>query len=94
MLRPSSPGAVLLGPSVTSCLSRRTVGRSLDTEFQMLTPDEVRLHCPLLRTEDLLGGLWIPSDVTASPLKLTRTLADIAQQRGGRTEIGRRSGQV
>ena len=49
----------------------------------MLTPAEVRLHCPLLRTEDLQGGLWIPSDVTASPLKLTRTLADIAQQKGG-----------
>ncbi|XP_043224841.1 pyruvate dehydrogenase phosphatase regulatory subunit, mitochondrial-like isoform X2 [Amphibalanus amphitrite] len=58
------------------------LSESLDTDFQMLTPDQVRLHCPLLRTEDLKGGLWIPSDITASPLKLTRTLADIAQQRG------------
>ncbi|XP_037089302.1 pyruvate dehydrogenase phosphatase regulatory subunit, mitochondrial-like [Pollicipes pollicipes] len=58
------------------------LSESLSTEFCMLTPDEVKGRCPLLHTADLKGGLWIPSDVAASPLKLTQTLARLAQQKG------------
>ena len=28
--------------------------------FRMLSPNEVKEYCGLVRTDDLLGGLWVP----------------------------------
>ena len=39
---------------------------------------------PLLRTDDLLGAIWLPGDGTANPTDLTAALARGARQRGAR----------
>ena len=50
-------------------LMRRQMARakSFGVEFEWLSPDEVRERVPLLRTDDLTGGVWIPGDGKANP---------------------------
>uniref|UniRef100_A0A2P2HYX7 Pyruvate dehydrogenase phosphatase regulatory subunit n=1 Tax=Hirondellea gigas TaxID=1518452 RepID=A0A2P2HYX7_9CRUS len=52
------------------------------TECHMLSPQEVGERCPLLNTEDLVGGMWVPDDGVCHPYKLARTLISIANKQG------------
>ncbi len=45
---------------------------------------EVARHYPLIRTDDVLGGLWIPSDGQANPIDVTQALARGARSNGAR----------
>ena len=67
-------------------LMRRQMARakSFGVEFEWLSPGEVRDRVPLLRTDDLAGGVWIPGDGKANPTDLTQSLAKGARQRGVR----------
>jgi hypothetical protein len=31
--------------------------------FRLLTPEEIKEYCGLIRTDDLLGGLWVPGRI-------------------------------
>lgn len=57
--------------------------------------------CPVMRTDDLLGALWLPLDAKVNPADVTQALAKGARQRGVRifeqtrvTAIHTRSGAV
>ena len=54
--------------------------RSFGVDFEFVSPAEVARIAPILRTDDLSGGVWIPGDGKANPTDLTMSLA-----RGART---------
>ena len=67
-------------------LMRRQMARaqSFGVEFEWLSPADVARKVPLLRTDDLQGGVWIPGDGKANPTDLTQSLAKGARNRGAR----------
>ncbi|MEO8537045.1 MAG: FAD-dependent oxidoreductase, partial [Betaproteobacteria bacterium] len=67
-------------------LMRRQMARarSFGVAFDWLTPCEVGKRAPLLRTDDLAGGVWIPGDGKANPTDLTQSLAKGARNGGAR----------
>ncbi|MGE5172150.1 MAG: GcvT family protein, partial [Rudaea sp.] len=67
-------------------LMRRQMARaqSFGVEFEWLTPAEIAAKAPILRTDDLQGGVWIPGDGKANPTDLTQSLAKGARGRGAR----------
>ena len=84
-------------------LMRRQMARarSFGVEFAWLTPQEIAAQLPLVRTDDLEGGVWIPGDGKANPTDLTQSLAKGARARGARivegakvTGVGAHNGHV
>src|SRR5690348_7552245 len=71
-------------------LMRRQMARaqSFGIEFAWLSRDDVARRVPLLRTDDLQGGVWIPGDGKANPTDLTQSLAKGARTRGARIVEG------
>jgi 4-methylaminobutanoate oxidase (formaldehyde-forming) len=65
-------------------LMRRQMARaqSYGVQFDWLTPRQIAEQVPLLRTDDLQGGVWIPGDGKANPTDLTQSLAKGARNRG------------
>jgi glycine cleavage system aminomethyltransferase T/glycine/D-amino acid oxidase-like deaminating enzyme len=60
------------------------LARSFGVEVHEITPQEVGDRAPLLRTDDLVGGVWIPGDGKANPADLCMSLAKGARQRGAK----------
>ncbi|MHA3914432.1 GcvT family protein [Halovulum sp. GXIMD14793] len=56
--------------------------------YEFLTPEQIRDRWPLVRTEDLQGALYHPTDGYINPADVTQAMAKGARQRG--TEIYRR----
>ncbi|MDE0282639.1 MAG: FAD-dependent oxidoreductase [Gammaproteobacteria bacterium] len=52
------------------------------TQVDVLTPGEVADLFPLLKTDDLLGGTWVPHDGYASPVDVTMAFVKGARGRG------------
>ncbi len=84
-------------------LMRRQMARaqSFGVEFEWLSPTDIAERVPLLRTDDLTGGVWIPGDGKANPTDLTQSLAKGARARGARifehamvTAVDRHNGRV
>ena len=67
-------------------LMRRQMARaqSFGIEFEWLAPADVAARVPLLRTDDLAGGVWIPGDGKANPTDLTQSLAKGARSGGAK----------
>jgi 4-methylaminobutanoate oxidase (formaldehyde-forming) len=67
-------------------LMRRQMARaqSFGVEFEWLSAADVAARVPLLRTDDLAGGVWIPGDGKANPTDLAQSLARGARNRGAR----------
>jgi glycine cleavage system aminomethyltransferase T/glycine/D-amino acid oxidase-like deaminating enzyme len=61
-----------------------SLARSFGVEVEVITPQQCGELYPLLRTDDLQGGLWIPGDGKANPADLTMSLAKGARNRGVR----------
>ncbi|MEO7069512.1 MAG: FAD-dependent oxidoreductase [Nostocoides sp.] len=63
---------------------RRTVASAAayDLECELLTPTQAHAMYPHLRTEDLVGAIWLPGDGRANPADLTQSLAKGARQLG------------
>ncbi len=63
---------------------RRTAATATayDLECELLTPEQAGERWPLIATEDLVGGLWLPGDGTANPTDVTQALARGARTRG------------
>jgi 4-methylaminobutanoate oxidase (formaldehyde-forming) len=55
-------------------------------ECELLTPAQALERWPLIRGDDLAGGLWLPGDGTANPTDVTQALARGAR-RGGATVV-------
>jgi 4-methylaminobutanoate oxidase (formaldehyde-forming) len=68
-------------------MMRRQMARaqSFGIEFEWLSPADIAARVPVLRTDDLAGGVWIPGDGKANPTDLTQSLARGA--RGGGAKI-------
>jgi 4-methylaminobutanoate oxidase (formaldehyde-forming) len=65
-------------------LNRRQMARarSFGVEFEYVGPDDIGRIAPLLRTDDLVGGVWIPGDGKANPTDLAMSLAKGARMKG------------
>src|SRR3954470_13257012 len=65
---------------------RRTAANAeaYDLDCRMLTADEAGERWPPMRTDDLLGAIWLPGDGKVNPTDLTQALAKGARQRGAR----------
>ena len=50
--------------------------------YEFLSPDEIKDRWPLLRTEDLIGALFHPTDGYINPADVTMAMAKGARQRG------------
>ena len=63
---------------------RRTAATAAayDLECELLTADQAGERYPLLRTEDLVGGIWLAGDGTANPTDLTQAMARGARRLG------------
>jgi glycine cleavage system aminomethyltransferase T/glycine/D-amino acid oxidase-like deaminating enzyme len=65
---------------------RRTIdlARAQGLEAHELTSGEAAQMWPLMRSEDLVGGVWLPRDAKANPTDVTQALAKGARDRGVR----------
>lgn len=54
------------------------------TQVETITPAEVKKLFPLLKTDDLLGGIWVAQDGYASPVDLTAAFIKGARGRGAK----------
>ena len=61
-----------------------SMGRMFGLEMDLLTPGEIKERWPLLKTDDLVGGIFIPKDGQTNPIDTAQALAKGAKQRGAR----------
>jgi glycine cleavage system aminomethyltransferase T/glycine/D-amino acid oxidase-like deaminating enzyme len=77
------------------------MARCFGIEIELITPAEAGQLWPLMRTDDLVGAVWIPRDGRTNPIDTTRSLA-LGARKGGAlllenvkvTGIHRRNGAV
>ncbi len=55
---------------------------TVGVEFEFLTPDEIKARWPMIRTEDLKGAIYHPTDGYINPADVTMAMAKGARQRG------------
>src|SRR5690348_9419520 len=55
---------------------------AFDLECELLTPAQAADRYPVMRTDDLVGAIWLPGDGKANPTDLTSSLAKGARLRG------------
>ena len=53
-------------------------------DCELLTPAQAADRYPIMRTDDLVGAIWLPGDGRANPTDLTASLARGARQGGAR----------
>ncbi|MGZ8679254.1 MAG: GcvT family protein, partial [Solirubrobacterales bacterium] len=66
---------------------RRQAGwaKTFGLPLELISADEAKEKFPLMSTEGVLGGAWLPTDGYLDPSQLTFALADGARQGGART---------
>jgi 4-methylaminobutanoate oxidase (formaldehyde-forming) len=71
-------------------LMRRQMARarSFGIDFEFVSPRRAGEIAPILRTDDLVGAVWIPGDGRANPTDLTQSLARGARIGGARIVEG------
>ena len=60
------------------------VARAYGVECEIVSPSEAGRLWPQMRTDDLVGGVWLPADGKANPSDLTQALARGARSGGTR----------
>jgi heterotetrameric sarcosine oxidase gamma subunit len=63
-----------------------SMARCFDVDVDVITPAEAGRRWPLMRTDDLVGALWLPRDGRTNPIDTTLALAKGARQ-GGATVL-------
>ena len=54
-------------------------------ECEIITDREkLQEICPLIRVDDLEGGLWVPTDGVANPFEICQALSALCQEMGVR----------
>ncbi len=61
-------------------MKSNAVGRQVDCHI--LTPSEIKDLCPLLKVDDLKGGLHVPGDGVANPLEICLGLVHLCHGLG------------
>ncbi|MEM6703523.1 MAG: FAD-dependent oxidoreductase [Acidobacteriota bacterium] len=61
-----------------------SMARGLGVEVEAVSAREIADHWPLLHTDDLEGGVYLPRDARTNPVDTTMALARGARQRGAR----------
>jgi len=61
-----------------------SMGKTFGLRIDVLTPGEIRERWPLLKVDDLVGGLFLPKDGQTNPIDTTNALAKGAKMRGAR----------
>jgi 4-methylaminobutanoate oxidase (formaldehyde-forming) len=59
-----------------------SMARCFGVDVEVITPAEAGKRWPLIRTDDLVGALWLPRDGRTNPIDTTRALARGAQLAG------------
>ena len=58
------------------------LGRTRGIELELLAPADLKKRLPILDTQHLLGGVWIPSDGRVNPTEVVTAYAKVARARG------------
>jgi 4-methylaminobutanoate oxidase (formaldehyde-forming) len=58
------------------------LGRARGIELELLSPAEVQQRLPIIATDQLLGGVWVPSDSRVNPTDAVMAFAAAARARG------------
>jgi glycine cleavage system aminomethyltransferase T/glycine/D-amino acid oxidase-like deaminating enzyme len=61
-----------------------SAARAQGVEIEVLTPEEAGEKWPIMRTNDLVGAVWLPGDGKANPADITQALARGARDGGAR----------
>lgn len=61
-----------------------SMARNFGLEAQVISQGEVAERYPLARTDDLVGGIWMPNDGQVNPSDVTMALAKGARMRGAK----------
>jgi 4-methylaminobutanoate oxidase (formaldehyde-forming) len=61
-----------------------SMGKTFGLEVEVLTPDAVKERWPLLRVDDIVGGIFLPADGQTNPIDTAQALAKGAKSRGAR----------
>ncbi len=70
-------------PERMQVLKKQTaMAHSFGVECHLISPQEVKDKYPIIRSDDLQGGLWLPGDGKANPADLCMSLAKGARNRG------------
>jgi 4-methylaminobutanoate oxidase (formaldehyde-forming) len=98
------PGSVSLARTPERMVELRraaSMAGAFGVEVEPITPAEAGRRWPLIRTDDLVGAVWLPRDGRTNPIDTTRALAKGAQMGGARiiedtpvTGVLRRHGAV
>ena len=76
-------------PERMQVLKKQTaMARSFGVECHLISPGEVAERYPVMRTDDLQGGIWLPGDGKANPADLCMSLAKGARNRGVKIHEG------
>ncbi|HXH83282.1 MAG TPA: FAD-dependent oxidoreductase [Candidatus Tectomicrobia bacterium] len=99
--RPGSLSLARTAERMTELKRAASMARTFGVEVEPITPSEARRRWPLIRTDDLVGAVWLPRDGRTNPIDTTRALAKGARMGGARlventavTGIVRRNGRV
>jgi len=81
--------AVARTPERMAVLKRTAASaRAQGIECEMITASEAGERWPVMATDDLLGGVWLPGDGKANPSDLTQSLAKGARDNGAHVYEG------
>ena len=58
------------------------LGKARGIELELLTPAQVQQRLPIIATDQLLGGVWVPSDSRVNPTDAVMAFATAAKARG------------
>ncbi|MFX1766887.1 FAD-dependent oxidoreductase [Paraburkholderia sp. A1RI-2L] len=72
------------GERMTQLKRTAASARAYGVVCDVIGPREAGELWPVMRTDDLLGAVWLPGDGKANPTDLTQSLARGARQRGAR----------
>jgi 4-methylaminobutanoate oxidase (formaldehyde-forming) len=81
------PGSISLARTADRMVELKraaSTARTFGVEVEVITPAEAGRRWPLIRTDDLVGAVWLPRDGRTNPIDTTRALAVGARKLGAR----------
>jgi len=80
--RPGSIGLARTAERMHELKRLASRARCFGVDVEVITPAEAGRRWPLIRTDDVVGALWLPRDGRTNPIDTTLALARGARQRG------------
>ncbi|ESO90301.1 hypothetical protein LOTGIDRAFT_233822 [Lottia gigantea] len=63
---------------------KHSMASAIGLETHLLSPKEIEKLVPLIKTDDLIGGIWLPSDGAVTAPDVSMALMRIARERGAK----------